>query len=140
MVNFREYVTSSGLRVLGGKSESNNEELISQVSPTEIVIHTAQPGSPFVNIKGAALKRDIKEAAVFCAKYSQDWRDSQRDVFVHVFRGADVYKDRKMKLGTFGVKKFDVLKIKKEYILKFEKSLREIDDKTKPKGINDETY
>ena len=109
---------------MGGKSAENNEDLISQVSPKEIVLHTAEPGSPFCNIKGGATKADISEAAVFCAKYSQDWRDRKTDVVVHVFRGADVYKNKLlMKTGTFGVKKFDKVKVKKSDILKFEGGL-----------------
>ncbi|MCH7850538.1 MAG: DUF814 domain-containing protein [Nanoarchaeota archaeon] len=127
-MKFREFVTSSGLRVFGGRSAENNEELINQVSPKEIVLHTVMPGSPFCNIKDRALKKDIKEAAVFCAKYSQDWRDQKRDVSVHVFRGADIHKEKKMKIGTFGVKKFDIIKVKKSDILKFEKELS--DDKS----------
>jgi predicted ribosome quality control (RQC) complex YloA/Tae2 family protein len=51
MTNFREWFTSSGKRVLAGKSANNNEELIKQVERNEIVLHTANPGSPFVNIK-----------------------------------------------------------------------------------------
>jgi predicted ribosome quality control (RQC) complex YloA/Tae2 family protein len=122
-MNFRTFQTSSGKKVLGGKSAENNEELIKQVEPTEIVLHTAIPGSPFVNIKGASTKQDIKESAVFCAKHSQDWRDNKKDVIVHIFRGADIHKDKKMKAGTFAVKKFNIIKIKKEDILKFEKEL-----------------
>ena len=119
-MNFRKFQTSSGKEVLAGKSAETNEELVSQVSPTEIVLHTALPGSPFVNIKGDATKKDVKEAAIFCAKFSHDWRDNKKDVLVHVFRGADIYKDKKMKTGTFGLKKFSAIKVKKEDILKFE--------------------
>ncbi len=119
MAKFREFETSSGKKVLGGKSAQNNEELIKQVEPEEIVLHTAKPGSPFVNIKGKATKKDIEEAAIFCARYSQDWRDNKQDVVVHVFKGKDIYKDKKMKLGTFGVKKFKAIKIKKEDIERF---------------------
>jgi len=120
-MKFREFETSSGNKVFGGKSAESNEELIEQVEPTEVVLHTAMPGSPFVNIKGKATKKDVKEAAVFCARYSQDWRDNKKDVVVHVFKGKDVYKDKKMKLGTFGVKKKENIKVKKIDILGFEK-------------------
>lgn len=123
MVSFRKFETTSGKKVFLGKSAENNEELIKQVESTEIVLHTAWPGSPFCNIKGTASKTDIKEVAVFCAKYSQNWRDNKEDVMVHVFRGCDIYKDVKMKLGTFGVKKFDVVRVKKSEILKFEREL-----------------
>lgn len=127
MTNFRILFTSSGKKVLFGKSAENNEELIGQVEPTEIVLHTAQPGSPFANIKEnpteKPTKKDIKEAAVFCAKFSHDWRNNKNDVIVHVFRGADIYKEKNMKTGTFSVKKFETIKVKKEDILKFEKEL-----------------
>lgn len=120
MVKFREFTTSPGVKVLGGKSADNNEELIKQVGPTEIVLHTAEPGSPFVNLKGKATKKDVYEAAVFCARYSQDWRDNKTDIVVHKFLGKDVSKDKKMKLGTFGVKKHTKIKVKKMDIEKFE--------------------
>lgn len=129
-MKFREFETSSGLKVFGGRSAENNEELINQVAPKETVLHTAMPGSPFCNIKGGASKKDINEAGIFCAKYSQDWRDRKADVSVHVFRGADIYKEKIMKTGTFGVKKFDVLKVKKGDVLKFEKELEVIHDKS----------
>lgn len=123
MTAFREFETSSGLRVLCGKSAENNELLVEQALPTEIVLHTVKSGSPFCNIKGVASKRDINEAAIFCAKYSSDWRDNKKDVIVHVFSGKNIYKDKRMKVGTFGVKKFDKIKVKKSKIIEFEKSL-----------------
>jgi len=118
MAKFRELFTTSGKKVLLGKSAENNEELVRQVEPTEIVLHTAMPGSPFANIKGEATKKDVKEAGIFCARFSQDWRDNKRDVIVHVFRGKNIHKDKGMKTGTFGVKKFEVIKVKKEDILR----------------------
>jgi len=123
-MNFRKFVTSSGKEVLAGKSAENNEELVKQIGKNETVLHTAQPGSPFVNIKllekQKTTKEDIKEAAVFCARYSQDWRDSQDDVLVHIFLGKDIFKLSGMKLGTFGVKKYKEMKVKKLSIEKFE--------------------
>jgi predicted ribosome quality control (RQC) complex YloA/Tae2 family protein len=120
---FRVFVTSSGKVVFGGRSAENNEKLVEQVEPTETVLHTVAPGSPFTNIKGKSTKKDICEAAVFCAKYSQDWRDNKKDILIHVFRGAEIYKEKTMKLGTYSVKKFDKLKVKKTDILKFEEEL-----------------
>lgn len=118
-IKFREYKTSSGKLVLAGKSAENNEQLIKQAQKDEIVLHTKKPGSPFVNIKGKASEKDIKEAAVFCARYSQDWRDNKQDVIVHYFKGKDIYKKKGMKLGTFGVKKFKELIVRKKDIEKF---------------------
>lgn len=121
---FRKFKTSSGKRVLGGKTAENNEALISQIKANEIVLHTAKPGSPFVNIKSAkATAKDIKEAAIFCAKYSQAWKKSKikKDILVHLFKGKDIYKNKAMKLGTFGVKKHKKMIVKKEEILNFDK-------------------
>jgi predicted ribosome quality control (RQC) complex YloA/Tae2 family protein len=117
---FRKFETSTGKTVLGGRNAENNEELIRQARSNEIVLHTKSPGSPFCNIKGKAEKEDIKEAAVFCAKYSQDWHDNHRDVEIHVFSGKDIHKEKDMKLGTFGVKNFKIIKVRKEDIEELE--------------------
>ncbi len=119
MIKFREITASSGKSILAGRNAKNNEELIKQAEENEIVLHTAAPGSPFVNIKGKANKKDIKEAAIFCARYSQDWRDNKKDVIVHIFKGKDIYKIKGMKTGSFGVKKFKIIKIKKKEIEKW---------------------
>lgn len=143
MANFRKYTLSSRIEILAGKSAQNNEELISQVKPKETVLHTKAPGSPFTNIKSLKpSKTDIKEAAVFTAKYSKIWRDKKSDVLIHVFKGSDIYKDKSMKTGTYGIKKFETIKIKKSEIQSFEKQLEkdiqkveEISLKDKLKGL-----
>lgn len=114
--NFRKFITNSGALILAGKDAGNNEELIRQVGKEEFVFHTAAPGSPFVNIKGKPKRGDIKEAAVFCASRSQDWRDNKKDVIVHQFKGKDIYKEKRMRLGTFGIKKFKKIVVKKKDI------------------------
>ena len=119
MTNFREFTTSSGRLVLAGKSAKNNEELIAQVEPTEDVFHTEAPGSPFVNIKSKKTnKSDRYEAATFCAAFSKTFRDNPGDTIVHHFKGSDINKTKAMKLGTFGIKKFKTVKVKKADILK----------------------
>jgi len=118
MTNFRKFTTSSGKIVLGGRSGENNEKLIEQVEADEIVLHTKAPGSPFVNIKGKASKKDIREAAVFCARFSHDWRDNKKNVVVHYFKGKDIHKEKGMKTGTFAVGKFKETIVKKEEIEK----------------------
>lgn len=124
-MNFRKFTTTSGKEVLAGKSAETNEELIKQAGKDEIVLHTAKPGSPFVNIKAnlkeEITKKDIEEAAVFCVKYSQAWKKAKKkpaNVEVHVFFGKDIFKTKDMKLGTFGVKKHKKINIKKEDIEK----------------------
>jgi len=117
--NFRKALTGSGKEMLAGKNAKQNEEVIKQVDEDEIVLHTQMPGSPFVNIKGNADKEDIKEAAVFCAKYSQAWKKSKKKpekIEVHVFLGKDIFKIKSMKTGTFGVKKLKKIIVKKEEI------------------------
>ena len=126
--NFRKYLVSSGKIVLGGKSAENNEELIQQVGKNEYVLHTESPGSPFCNIKANAketTKEDLIETAVFCAKYSQAWKKSlvKKDVKVHIFLGKDIFKLGEMKTGTFGVKKFKEIIVKKQDIIEFERGL-----------------
>jgi len=115
---FREMTTSSGKLVLAGKDSKNNEELIRQVEKDEVVLHTAAPGSPFVNIKKRSNAKDRKEAAIFCARYSQDWRDNKSDVIVHQFKGKNIYKNKLMKIGTFGIRKKKIIKVKRSDIEK----------------------
>lgn len=117
-MNFRKLTTKAGTLILAGRNANNNEELIAQIKKDEIVLHTKEAGSGFVNIKGKPLRGDIKQAAIFCARYSQDWRDNKKDVDVHRFKGKDIFKEKAMKLGTFGVKKFRKIKVRKEWIKK----------------------
>jgi|TARA_B100002003_G_C14137823_1_gene547287 predicted ribosome quality control (RQC) complex YloA/Tae2 family protein len=124
MVNFRAFVTSSGLRVFGGRDAENNDKLVWDGKPNDVMLHTSAPGSPFVNVGDSATKSDIKEAAVFCAKFSQDWRDSKRDVVVNVFVRKDMDKDKKAKSGSWNVSKQDKIKVKAVDVLKYEKVLR----------------
>lgn len=118
-MKFRELLTDRNTLILAGKSATNNEELIAQVNPNEFVFHTDEAGSPFVNIKGKPRWGDIKQATIFCAAYSKDWKKNMGDVWVHKFRGKDIYKESRMKTGTFGVKKFKRIKVKKEEIEEF---------------------
>ncbi|MBI2045752.1 DUF814 domain-containing protein [Candidatus Pacearchaeota archaeon] len=115
-MNFRQHTSKQGTLFLAGKSSKTNELLIAQVEKDEDVLHTAKPGSPFVNIKEKTKKGDLKEAAIFCAVYSQDWKKNKKDVLVHVFKGRGIFKDKMMKEGTFSVKKFKEIKVKKSEI------------------------
>ncbi|MBI5148182.1 DUF814 domain-containing protein [Candidatus Pacearchaeota archaeon] len=120
---YRWFFTSSEKLVLGGKTQEQNEELIkNEVRGGEIVMHTVSAGSPFVVIKSDKVeKEDFKEAAIFCARYSKEWKKSKGDIKVHIFKGKDIYKNKDMKTGTFGVKKFKVITVKKEDITNSEK-------------------
>ena len=130
MVTFRKFTTSSGKQVLAGKSAENNEQLVQQIDKNEVVFHTSEPGSPFCNIKSPSeqvSKQDIKETAVFCASRSQDWRDNKKNVVVHYFLGSQIYKLKSMKTGTFGVKNFKEITIKKKEIQEFLKKNEKTD-------------
>lgn len=124
MVNFREYITTSGLRVFGGRDAENNDKLVWDAKPKDILLHTYSPGSPFVNVGEDPSNPDLKEAAIFCAKYSQDWRDSKQNTIVNKFFRSDMSKSPKMKAGTWSVAKQEKLKVKKADILKFEEELK----------------
>ncbi len=117
---FREMTTSFSKLVLAGKDAKSNEKLIAQVEPNEDVFHTAKPGSPFVNIKKRSNAKDRKEAAIFCARYSQDWRDNKSDIIVHQFKGKNIYKNKLMKIGTFGIRKKKIIKVKRSDIEKWQ--------------------
>ena len=113
----------SGLRILGGKSSENNDELINRAGMNDVMLHTSAPGSPFVNAGEKPSKKDLKEAAVFCAKYSQDWRDGKRDVVVNKFLRRDMKKGIFAKAGSWSVKKQEKILVKKVEILGFEEKI-----------------
>ena len=115
-MTFREFKTSSGKLVLSGKDRESNELLIKQAEKDNILLHTKEKGSPFAEIKGETNRKDIKEAAIFIAKFSQDWKKNKKDVKVHYFLGKDVYKTPGLKTGTFLVKKYREITIKKKEI------------------------
>lgn len=119
-MKFREIDLSSEKKILLGKNSKQNEELVDQFKgKRNVILHTANPGSPFCiiwDLKPTA--RDVKEAAIYCASYSQDWRDNKSDVKVHRFTGKDVCKRKGMKEGTFGVKKYKLIKVKRQDIEK----------------------
>jgi len=119
-MKFREFTTSSGKKILGGKDASQNDELVKEyLGKSNKLFHTAEPGSPFCVITELkATKEDIEETAIFCASKSQDWRDNHSNVEVHIFSGKETYKGKTMKPGTFGVRKYKTIKIKKEKIEK----------------------
>jgi predicted ribosome quality control (RQC) complex YloA/Tae2 family protein len=123
MVNFRKFISSSGLEIFGGKSAENNDELVFSASSDDVLLHTSEPGSPFVNLGNSPSKKDISEAVVFCAKYSQDWRNGKRDIIVNKFKRSDMSKSPKIKSGSWKVSKQEKIKVKKADIFKFEEAL-----------------
>ncbi|NCN86369.1 DUF814 domain-containing protein [archaeon] len=131
-MRFRTHVSKQGTLFLAGRNDETNEKLIGEVKPEEYVFHTEAPGSPFVLVKGKPKEGDLKEAAIICARYSRDWKKNEGDTIIHQFLGKDIYKNKEMKLGTFGVKKLKKIKVKRDEIKDFnsnpakESTLKEI--------------
>ena len=103
---FRWFFTSNGLLVIGGKSAEQNEETVPLAEQGDVILHTKLPGSPFCIIKGRGqkiLNQDIKEASIFCACFSQQWKNKKKNVEIHVFSPEQIFKDKKAKKGTFNV-------------------------------------
>jgi len=115
---FREYTLASGRMIHLGRDAVSNDDLVRAAAPTDTLLHTAAPGSPFCNVGTDASKAEVKEAAVVCAKYSQDWRNNKKDVVVNKFMRSDMDKSPKMKAGCWGVCKQETIKVKKVDILK----------------------
>lgn len=126
-VKFRKFLTSSDVEVLAGKDEDSNDALVFQARSEEMLLHTKAAGSPFCNIKSnKPSQKDIEETAIFCAKYSKDWKQNKKDIIIHIFYARDTKKEKGMKIGCFAVSKFKEIKVKKQDILDFEKELEEI--------------
>lgn len=122
-MGFREKRLSTGTKIFLGKNSENNDELVSLFKGRDnVILHTVAPGSPFCVIdKLDPAKKEIFEAAAFCALYSQAWRDNKQDILVNVFTGKDVRKRFWMKQGTWNVRKSKIIKVKKSEINKAER-------------------
>lgn len=119
-MTFRKYVLSTGREISLGKDSQSNDSLIETAIKNDTILHTENPGSPFADIGEKPTKKEIEEAAIFCARHSQDWRDNRKDVVVNVFLRSDMKKDDSMKEGTWSVKTKSNIKVKKSDILKLE--------------------
>lgn len=123
-MGFREIALKSGTRILLGKNEKNNDELMREFQGKDnVIIHTLAPGSPFCvidNLKPS--RKDIVEASGACVLYSQAWRDKKQDTKVNIFTGKNISKEKNMKPGTWKVIKSKTKIIKKRKIQKIEKS------------------
>jgi len=123
MVKFREFTLKSGREIRLGKDSESNDELVRCSKKEDLMLHTESPGSPFCNVGEDVSDSEVNEAAVVCAKYSQDWRDNKQDVVVNKFYRRDMKKGVFMKSGTWSVKKQEKIKVKKVDILRFEEAL-----------------
>ena len=121
---FREIELKSGTKIILGKDEKSNDELMKQYKgKRNTILHTSSPGSPFCVIEKDLnpSKVNLQLSGSACASYSQDWRDNKRDVEIDVFTGKDISKKWWMKSGTWKVKKSKKIKIKKQDIINFKK-------------------
>ena len=106
---YRWFKTSSDKLVVGGKSSTQNDELLKKLKRLKknyITMHTSTPGSPFAVILSdeTPTKKEIEETAVFTGCFSRAWREQKKKVQVDIFSLPQLYKTRKMKTGTWGVK------------------------------------
>lgn len=131
-VNFRKIELESGTKILLGKNDKNNDELMRKFKGKKnTIIHTLSPGSPFCVIESNLnpSKQMISTSGAICASYSQDWRDNKSNAIVNVFTGKDIKKERGMKKGTWGLKiKPKKLLIKKNEIKKSEKKYKNLEN------------
>mgnify|MGYP006284632851 CR=1 FL=1 len=106
---YKWFFTSSRKLVIGGKSAKQNDELIKRAQGIKkdlICMHTSEPGSPFSIIlesSSKVTKKDLEECASFTASFSRAWRSGKRRAIVDIFKILQLYKDKKMKTGTWGV-------------------------------------
>ncbi len=74
---FRWFVSSEGVLVIGGRDAMQNEKLVKKkTGKSDIVFHTDLAGSPFVIVKAELGQSEatLKEAAAFTAAYSRAWK------------------------------------------------------------------
>jgi predicted ribosome quality control (RQC) complex YloA/Tae2 family protein len=72
---FRNFISSEGNLVLGGRDAATNELLIKKhLGNHDTVFHADPAGSPFVVIRGKCGENTLAEAATFCASYSRAWQ------------------------------------------------------------------
>jgi len=124
--NYRWFFTSSDNLVIGGKSDEQNELVLKNfLRPEYTILHTSNPGSPFMIIQSENPdKDDIEESAIFCACFSKQWKEVKpnKKIEVDVFKGDQVYKTKSMKTGTFGIKgDKKILKVVPKLVLVFQK-------------------
>ncbi|MBU2496821.1 MAG: DUF814 domain-containing protein [Nanoarchaeota archaeon] len=116
-MNYRKFLTSSNLLVIAGKSAEQNNEIIKEAKNQDLILHTTARGSPFCIIKAKKQEKidnqSIKEAAIFCASFSKQWKQGKKLVEIHFFNKENIYKEKGMAIGTYGVRKIEKkLKVK----------------------------
>jgi predicted ribosome quality control (RQC) complex YloA/Tae2 family protein len=118
---FRYFIKKDTL-IVGGKSRSSNEELLKNyLDKEDLVFHTQARGSPFFLIKGGN-RAYLEFTSTATAFYSKEWKNTKKDIEVMYVKGNQIYKDKGMNSGTFGVRNDkNVLIIKKKNIESFKR-------------------
>src|SRR3990167_5123984 len=107
---YRWFYTSSGKLVVGGKSAAQNDDLLYKLVASRkelLVTHTREPGSPFCVILSDAksiTRQDRRECAQFTACFSRGWKAGKKKANVDFFYSSQLYKQKSMSQGTWGVK------------------------------------
>ncbi len=127
---YKWFFTSSGKLVIGGKSAVQNDELLKRIKSLDkdfVIMHTAEPGSPFSIILSdinKVIKEDIKECAIFTGCFSRAWRSGKKKAIVDVFKVSKINKLKSMKTGTWGViGKIQKLAVNLELVLTRQKGI-----------------
>src|SRR3989338_1567062 len=139
--NYRKYkwfFTSNDHLVVGGKNAVKNEELLHLIKKTGknlIVLHTSSPGSPFSIIledSGKVDKKDLEEAAIFTACFSQAWKSGKKRADVDFFKSSQLNKPNNAKIGTWHVSgDVQTLNVPLElFLIKQKDSLRAVPEST----------
>jgi len=119
MTKFREFKLKSGTKIFLGKDFKSNDELMKKFQGKDnLVLHTIASGSPFCVIDNLEEnKEEIKQAAIICAAKSQDYRNNQKSVKLHLFKAKDTKKPKSLKQGTWSIQgKPKVIKAKRRLI------------------------
>ena len=127
MSKFREIILPSGTKLLLGKNENNNDELMEEFKgKPNIILHTIAPGSPFCVIENELnpTRIDLQLSGSVCLGYSQIWRDKKTDAKVNIFTGKDITKPENAKPGTWRVKNAKTKLITKKEVLNSKKLLK----------------
>lgn len=106
---YRWFITRTGKLVVGGKSAVQNDSLLEQIissKQTYCIMHTAEPGSPFMVLcapEETLTPEDITEMAIATACFSKAWKQGKLQAKVHIFSSTQIHKGKGMKAGTWGV-------------------------------------
>jgi len=107
---YKWFITKSKKLVIGGKSATQNDELLKSLKSKDQdykVMHTHSPGSPFSIILAPInkiKKEDLEETAIFTACFSQQWKAKKKKAQIDIFKLSSLNKPPKSKTGTWQVK------------------------------------